>query len=50
MRLRWDFRTGLYYYLLKPSEARELGHCFPADVIEVRLYSGNQIVGIGKWV
>jgi hypothetical protein len=38
-RMRWDFRTGEYYYLLKPEEARGLGLALPEGVEAVRVYA-----------
>ena len=43
-RRRWDFRTGLYYYSLKPREALAMGHICGSDVVEVRLYKDTIMV------
>lgn len=38
-RQRWDFRTGLFYQSMKPSEAPSIGLILPLGVNEVRIYS-----------
>lgn len=39
-RYRWDWRRDLYYYVLKPDEARAMGHNVPTECYHVRIYSG----------
>lgn len=43
-RRRWDFRTGLYYTLVKRDEAPQIGLLLPDGVDHVRLYSDCSLI------
>ena len=38
-RQRWDWKRDLYYYVLKPGEARAMGHVCPPETDHVRIYT-----------